>query len=105
MHEVHLNGIGDYIINESNGSNAIDGLNHTYLHCRVFNMVTNSYQYYRSSENSGILRVTKYDYANGIISGTFTCTVRNSVNPTDIIEIREGRFDLNGYTLPNTIFP
>ena len=32
LHQVHVNGIGDYIINESNGYNAmIDGLNHTYF--------------------------------------------------------------------------
>ncbi len=105
MHQVHLNGVGEYIINESNGYNAIDGLNHTYLHCRIFNESTNGYQYYRSFENSGTLMVTRYDYANGIISGTFSCRVKSSTNADDIIEIKQGRFDLNGYTLPNVSFP
>ena len=105
MHEVHLNGIGDYIINESNGSNAIDGLNQTYLHCRVFNESTNSYQYYRSYENSGTLKMTKDDFANRIISGTFNCKVKNSTDENDIIEIKDGRFDLNWQTLPNVSFP
>lgn len=105
MHQVHLYGIGEYIINESNGYNAIDGLNHTYLHCRVFNESTNTYQYYCSFENSGLLKITRYDYLNGIISGTFTCKVKSSTDTTDIIEIKDGRFDLNGYTLPNVSFP
>lgn len=105
IHQVYMNGTGDYVVNESNGFNAIDGLNHTYLHCRVFNTTTNSYQYYRSSENSGIIKITRYDYTNGIISGTFNCVVKNSSNPNDIIEIKDGRFDINGYTLPSISFP
>lgn len=105
MHQVHVNGVGDYIINESNGSNSIDGLNHTYLHCRVFNVSTNTYQYYHSFENSGVLKVTRYDFSNRIISGTFNCSVVNSTNPNDIIEIKDGRFDINWLTLPNISFP
>jgi hypothetical protein len=105
MHQVHFNREGDYIINQSNGYNAIDGLNHTYLHCRVFNATTNSYQYYRSYENSGVLKITRYDFANRIISGTFTCLVKNSSNPNDSIEIKDGRFDINWLTLPNISFP
>ncbi len=105
MHQVHLNGIGNYIINESNGNHAIDGLNHTYLHCRVFDAKTNSYQYYRSFENSGLLKITRYDYANGIISGVFDCVIKNSSDNSDTIKIKQGRFDINGYTLPNISFP
>lgn len=105
MHQAHIIGIGDYIIKESNGYRAIDGLNHTYLHCRVFDAVTNSYQYYRSTDNSGILKVTRYDYDNRIISGTFSCIVKNSSNPNDIIEIKDGRFDVKWDTLLDTEFP
>lgn len=105
MHQVHVNSIGDYIINESNGYNAIDGLNHTYIHCRVFDVTTNSYQYYRSFENSGKVTITRYDFINRIISGTFSCRVENSSNPNDIIEIKDGRFDINWLTLPNVSFP
>ena len=105
LHQVHTNGIGDYIINESNGYDSIDGLNHTYLHCRVFNESTNNYQYYRSTENSGLIKVLLYDFSNRKISGTFSCIVRNSSNPNDIIEIKDGRFDINWLTLPNVSFP
>ena len=36
-------GVGNYIIDESNGQRSIDGLNHNYLHCKVFNLATNFY--------------------------------------------------------------
>ena len=100
-------GAGNYIIDESNGRSSIDGLNHTYLHCKVYNPATNSYQYYRSYTNSGLLKITKLTFIPGvssIISGTFTCKVRNSANPADEIEITSSRFDINGYTLPIAVF-
>lgn len=98
-------GVSDYILNLSNGLNNIDGLNHNYLHCRIFNSVTNSYQYYRSFENSGILKIIGYDFINRTLSGTFNCKVKNSSNLNDIIEIKSGRFDINWQTLPNVYFP
>lgn len=54
----------------------IDGYNHTYMHCRIYNDETNSYQYYRSYENSGELKITKYQVIgqqsqSKIVSGTF----------------------------------
>ena len=105
---LHLNGVGDYTINQSNGYTSIDGFFHTYIHCRVFNENTNSYQYYRSSENSGIIKILKYEFIPGIrriVSGTFSCVVINSTNPNDIIEIKDGRFDFNSATLSNVSFP
>ena len=108
IQELDQLGVGTHIINESNGMTSIDGFNHTYLHCRVFNTTTNSYQYYRSFENSGILKISRFEFVpfvKRIVSGTFDCKLKNSVNPIDIIEIKNGRFDYNGATLPNKIFP
>ena len=105
MQSAHTIGIGDYIIDESNGMSNIDGFSHNYIHCKIFNENTNSYQYYRSFENSGVLKITRYDFANRIISGTFTCTVKNSANPSDQIEISSGRFDFKWDTLITTVFP
>jgi hypothetical protein len=107
---LHIQGLnqlntGDYILDESNGYTSIDGLFHNYVHCKVFNETTKSYQYYRSYDNSGTLKITRYDFANRIISGTFNCKVKNSTNENDIIEIKDGRFDLNWQTLPNVSFP
>jgi hypothetical protein len=101
---VYSNGLGNYIINESNGQNSLDGLNHTYLHCRVFDDKTGRYQYYRSFEESGVIEITRYEYPL-YMSGIFNGNVVNSTNSTDTIHIKQGRFDLNWRTLPNVSFP
>jgi len=102
------NGVGNYIINESNGYSSIDGYFHTYIHCKIFNEATNSYQYYRSIENSGMINLSVIQFNPSIvdkISGTFSCILKNSSNPNDIIEIKDGRFDINWLTLPDVSFP
>ena len=101
-------GSGDYIIDESNGQSSIDGLNHNYLHCSVFDADSNTYKFYKSFENCGVIKITRFDFipfVQRIICGTFTCRVRNSLNPLDEIQITSGRFDINGATLPIKIFP
>ncbi|WP_211224056.1 hypothetical protein [Flavobacterium tegetincola] len=40
-----------------------------------------------------------------IISGTFNCKVRNINDPSDEIEITDGRFDINSLTVALTYFP
>ncbi len=104
IHNVHLNGLGSYTINESNGNSSIDGLNHTYMHCRIYSSKTGDYQFYRSFENSGVVKITNYNHQEMILSGTFSGRVKNAIDSTDIVEIKGGRFDLNGYTLPQTTF-
>ena len=71
----------------------------------VFNESTNSYQYYRSFENCGTIKITTYSFVNDIIAGTFSCKVRNSSNPLDEIEISQGRFDINPVTILDKRFP
>jgi len=105
MQGIHQMGIGTYVIDESNGQTSIDGYDHNYMHCRIFNEQTNSFQYYRSYANSGILKITRYDFTNRIISGTFSGKLRNSVNPADEIEVTQGRFDIKWNTLLTTNFP
>jgi hypothetical protein len=102
---VDTQGVGEYSIDESNGMNNIDGLDHTYLHCTIFDKKTNSYQQYVSYENSGILEI-KYLRLNGlIISGIFNCRVRNIQNPDDEKEITNGRFDIESHTIMQKYFP
>ena len=108
IQNLNQNGVNIYTINASNGSSNIDGFNHTYIHCRIFNVETNSYQYYRSMENSGVLNIINYELVPNvklIVSGTFNCTLKNSSDSNDIIEIKDGRFDFNGATISNTVFP
>ena len=110
IHIQHLSqlGVGNYVIDESNGSSNIDGLNHNYIHCRVFNQNLNYYRYYGSTTASGMLTITRYEFIPGqklIISGTFSATVKSFADPNDIIQIKMGRFDIDGTTLRFASFP
>ena len=108
MHNVVNTGIETYNIDESNGLENVDGHNHTYLHCVVFDKITNSYQQYVSYNNSGTLSIIRLsiDVINGnIVSGIFNCKLRNIQNPDDEIEITNGRFDINSLTVAQKYFP
>lgn len=58
---------------------------------------------YISIEGHGEIFILKSD-AN-IIAGTFNCRAKNINDANDIIEISEGRFDINKSTINNTNFP
>ncbi len=108
MHNAPINGIGTYTIDESNGMLDIDGFEHNYIHCTVFDNSTNSFQKYVSFPNSGTFTITRLTPSTGsgtIISGTFSCRLRNINNPEDEIEIIKGRFDINSWTISGTYFP
>jgi hypothetical protein len=105
LENVYNLGTGNYNIDESNGSSDVNGLNHNYLHCRIFDKNTKSYKYYRSYENSGNLEISKYNFGDRIISGVFNCQAINSSNNLDTIKITEGRFDFKWDTLPSTVYP
>jgi len=105
MDKVHELELAIYVIDQSNGQNSLDGLDHTYLHCRVFDDKTGQYQYYRSFEDSGVLEITNYNFNNRLLSGTFNSRAVNSANPLDTIEIKQGRFDLKWNLLSDTKFP
>ena len=105
IQELNENGIGTYIIDESNGQRGIDGLDHTFMHCRVWRNDIGNYQNYLSFENSGTVIITNYSNSSGIISGTFSGSLRNYQEPHDTIQVTQGRFDINGYTLPDADFP
>jgi hypothetical protein len=102
---VDANGIGDYIVNESNGSTSIDGMDHTYMHCRVWREDVGNFQHYLSYENSGIITITNYSLSGRMIAGTFSGSVRNYEEPHDTIQITQGRFDFKWDTLDEADFP
>ncbi len=54
---------------------------------------------YLSYTNSGSITFTRVNYDEGIYSGTFSVQLKNKDNPTDIIEITDGRFDIDLGTL------
>lgn len=99
------NGEGTFIINESNCEDGIDANDNINIRCRWWDEAAQSYKWYCSTENSGTLTITRYDFDNRIVSGTFSCTVQNRDDSNDIIEITEGRFDIKWDTLDETDFP
>lgn len=104
--QLAIYGVGDYVIDKSNGMSNVDGFDHTYLHCVIFDNATNSYQQYVSFDNSGLLKIKFIKPTPGsIVSGTFNCKVRNIQNPNDEIEITNGRFDVKPLTITQTYFP
>ncbi len=93
-----INGIGDYIINQSNNEFYMDGPNNPHVIVKTYDGV-NLGKVYLSASNSGIIKITKFDFPNRIVSGIFNLTVYNKDNPNETIEITDGRFDINGFTL------
>ena len=99
---IHFNdmtkGVISYIVGQSNGQYFDDGPNNPQIIANTYDGVNNGKTYY-SSPNSGIIIVTRFDYPNGIYSGTFNCSLYNKDNPSDIIQVTDGRFDIKIATL------
>ncbi len=103
--DLHQNGEGNFNIKESNCFNGLDANPTVNLVCRLWNSDIEAYKWYCSIESTGTLIITKYDFENGIISGTFSCQAVNKDDPNEVVEISEGRFDLNLFTIFDTEFP
>ena len=56
--------------------------------------ITENYQSYTNSQYTGELSITKLDFQNHIVSGTFWFDLKNP-KTGKTVEIREGRFDTN----------
>ncbi|WP_310555336.1 hypothetical protein [Flavobacterium sp.] len=93
------NGNGDYIVGQSNGELYADGPNNNQIIAGV--TINGVNKTYFSSPNSGIIKILRSDLSVGtsIYSGTFNCSLYNKDNPSEVIEITEGRFDFNSLTL------
>ena len=93
------------LINSSNNSfsiNASDGLRDSNLnHPHIYTYFDNTNNLYLSYENSGLLVFSRLDIENGIYAGTFSVKLKNKDNENDIIEITDGRFDINLNTVNN----
>jgi hypothetical protein len=93
-------GENTYIIGQANGMHFSDGPDNPYAIVRICDEI-NPCKVYYSSENSGTIEITRFDYDNGIYSGIFGCTLYNIDNPEEIIEVTDGRFDIKIATLNN----
>ena len=58
----------------------------------IFCVINNTL--YLSYENSGTIDFQKVDFNQEVCAGVFSVKLKNKNDPTDIIEITEGRFDL-----------
>ena len=87
------------LINSSNNSfsiNTSDGLKNSNLsHPHIYTYFNNINNLYLSYENSGSIEFSRLDITNGIYSGTFNVKLKNKNDANDIIEITNGRFDIN----------
>jgi hypothetical protein len=90
-------GINNYQIDQSNGELYAYGPNNNQIIAGITENGINKTYY--SSSNSGIIKITRFDHTNGIYSGTFNCSLYNKDNPSDIIQVTDGRFDIKIATL------
>jgi hypothetical protein len=97
----NLVSIGTYSFGLSNGEST-STFEPDYPHCwgTTFNNLGEGKKHL-SNTNSGTIKITRFDQDNHIISGTFELTVFNRENPTETIEITDGRFDINLNTVNN----
>ena len=99
---IHINdmtiGSGLYTVGQSNNQYFIDGPNNPQIIVRETNDGVSG-KTFISGANSGTISITRFDYTNGIYSGTFSCTLYNKDVPTDVIQVTDGRFDINLTTL------
>jgi len=103
--DLHQNGEGTFTINSSNCQNGLDATPNINIHCRVYDDSEQIFKWYCSIENAGTLTISRYDYNNRILSGTFSCTMQNKDNSNEQVEITQGRFDIKWDTLDETEFP
>ena len=90
-------GDGNYIIDQSNGELYMDGPNNNQIIASITENET--HKTYWSNTNSGTITISRFDYTNGIYSGIFSATLYNKDNPSEIIQITDGRFDIKIATL------
>ena len=95
--DINTYSIGEFIINESNCEDGLSANTTTNLTLRWYG------KWYCSINNGGVINITQLDNI-GNFSGTFSCTVQNREDSSDIIEITKGRFDI-GLGLSTAVFP
>ena len=93
---------GVYQVNEGIYSFNISDLPDSMIRV-IFNDNNKTFTTYLSVNNSGNITITRND--NQVISGTFSCKLKNKDNPADIIEVKDGRFDFTKATINTTNFP
>jgi hypothetical protein len=92
-------GIGDYIVGQSENDPFSICPANTQIIAQEFNDGIYKGKMFLSSHSSGLIKLTRFDSLNYIISGTFYCTLYNRNNPSETIAVKDGRFDIKRATL------
>ena len=99
---IHLNnmeaGVGEYTVGQSNSEFYADASNNPQIIIRETNNGISG-KTFISSSNSGTIKITRFDYPNGIYSGIFNAILYNKDNPSEKIQVTDGRFDIKIATL------
>ena len=103
IHMQPLASLGKIILHQSNFHHGIDSTQYSNIYFMIWDPNISNYAYYGSLENQGEINITKL--SGGILSGNFSGKFVRYDDSNDFIQITDGRFDINGFTLPNTIFP
>jgi hypothetical protein len=91
-------GAGSYSVGQSNADYGLNGPNTPQIIVReTYDGVSG--KTFISGVNSGIINITRFDYPNKVVSGNFNCTLYNKDLPTEIVQVTDGRFDVNLITL------
>ncbi len=103
IHMEPLASVGQINLKNSNFHNNIDSINDSHVYFKIWDSNISNYAYYGSIENESFLNITRLD--SGVLSGNLSGKFVRYDNPNDFITITDGRFDINGFTLPNHPFP
>ena len=104
IHNIREIGENNYDFKLSNFQKGVDSPPHTHLYIRAFHQPTGGYKWYGSTEDSGRLIILRYDLPNRIVSGTFSGILKE-YNGEETVNITDGRFDINCYTVADKPFP
>lgn len=103
IHMEPLISTGQITLKQSNFQDNIDSIRNSHIYFKIWDSNISNYAYYGSVENECFLNITRLD--SGILSGKFYGKFVRYDNPNNFIQITDGRFDINGFTLPNHPFP
>lgn len=99
---LHINNMSlgaiTYNLEQSNNDYFDDAPNNPQIIAHIYDGV-NLGKTFLSGANSGTISITRFDYPNGMYSGIFNATLYNKDNPSEKIQVTDGRFDIKIATL------
>ena len=91
-----VNGVDTYTIGQSNNQLGIDSPDNPHAIINLYDGV-NLGKTFLSGSNAGVITITRFNFP--IVSGIFSLSAYNKDNPSEIIQVIDGRFDINITTL------